>query len=102
MPVDGRPGRVFQELAAGESLARHPEHTAPAARRRLKNPRTEIEIIETLQDIQATLEVLVKHLGLEGPVKSAIGAGRLKAEQSRLEIQRSLGYGVDADGDSRR
>jgi hypothetical protein len=75
---------------------------APGARRRLKNPRTQLEIIETLEDVQATLEVLVQHLGLEGPVKSAIGTSRLKAEQSRLEIERSLGYGADADGDSRR
>jgi hypothetical protein len=52
--------------------------------------------------MHATLEVLVSHLGLEGPVKSAIGARRLKAEQSRLEIERSLGYGADSDGDSRR
>ena len=68
----------------------------------LKNPRTEAEITETLEDVQATLEVLVAHLGLEGPVKSAIGARRLKAEQSRLEIERSLGRGADSDGDSRR
>ena len=68
----------------------------------MENARTQIEIIETLEDMQATLEVLVAHLGLEDPVKSAIGASRLKAEQSRLEIERSLGYGIDADGDSRR
>ena len=65
-----------------------------------KNPRTQIEIIETLEDVQATLEVLVEHLGLEDEVKSAIGASRLKAERARLEIERSLGYGTD--GDSRR
>lgn len=68
----------------------------------MKNARTQTEIIETLEDVQATLEVLVAHLGLEDPVKSAIGDRRLKAEQSRLEIERSLGYGIDADGDSRR
>ena len=66
----------------------------------MKNPRTQTEIIETLEDVQATLEVLAKHLGLEDEVKSAIGASRLKAEQARLEIDRSLGYGTD--GDSRR
>jgi hypothetical protein len=66
----------------------------------LKNPRTQLEIIETLEDVQATLEVLVERLGLEDEVASAIGASRLKAEQSRLEIERSLGHGVD--GDSRR
>ncbi|MEA2152674.1 MAG: hypothetical protein QOI18_907, partial [Solirubrobacteraceae bacterium] len=42
----------------------------------MKNPRTQLEIIETLEDVQATLEVLVQHLGLEGPVKSAIGTSR--------------------------
>ena len=68
----------------------------------MENARTQTEIIETLEDMQATLEVLVAHLGLADPVKSAIGARRLKAEQSRLEIERSLGYGIDADGDSRR
>ena len=48
--------------------------------------------METLEDVQATLEVLVEHLGLEDEVKSAIGASRLKAEQSRLEIDLSLGF----------
>lgn len=70
----------------------------------MKNPRTQTEIIETLEDVQATLEVVVGHLGLEDQVKNAIGARRLKAEQSRLEIERSLGYRTDADpdGESRR
>ena len=68
----------------------------------MRNPSTESEIAQTLEDVQVTLEVLVAHLGLEQHVQRAVGDGRLKAERSRLEIERSLGHGVDAEGDSRR
>jgi hypothetical protein len=90
------------QYTAGEIASSAGIGIATAARSRLKNARTQMEIIETLEDVQATLEVLVEHLGLEGSVKNAIGARRLKSEQSRLEIERSLGYGLDPDHDARR
>ena len=68
----------------------------------MRNPSTETEIAQTLEDVQVTLEVLVAHLGLEEQVQRAVGASRLKAERSRLEIERSLGHSVDVEGDSRR
>jgi hypothetical protein len=66
----------------------------------LKNPLTETDIAQTLDDVQAALEVIVSHLGLEGQVKHAIGVGRVRAEQARLQRERSLGS--DPSGDSRR
>jgi hypothetical protein len=48
------------------------------------------------------LEVLVRHLRVEKEVENAIAARRLKAERSRLEIDRSLGLGALADGETRR
>jgi hypothetical protein len=67
----------------------------------LKNPRTLTEIADTVEDVQATLEVLVEHLGLQGPVTNAIAARRLKAEQARLEIERLRGFSTEQDGNSR-
>ncbi|HWG07895.1 MAG TPA: hypothetical protein VN672_02700 [Solirubrobacteraceae bacterium] len=49
-----------------------------------------------------TLEVLVKHLGLEKDVERAIAARRLRAEQARMEIERSLGHGISPAVDPRR
>jgi hypothetical protein len=68
----------------------------------MQRNRIEGEIVETLHDVRVTLEVLVRHLRVEKEVESAIADRRLKAERSRLEIERSLGQGADADGDSRR
>jgi hypothetical protein len=68
----------------------------------MQRSRIEGEIVETLHDVRVTLEVLVRHLRVEKEVEGAIAARRLKAERSRLEIERSLGQGADADGDSRR
>jgi hypothetical protein len=68
----------------------------------MESSRFEGEIVETLHDVRVTLEVLVRHLRLEKEVENAIAARRLKAERSRLEIERSLGHGAEADGDSRR
>jgi hypothetical protein len=64
----------------------------------MEHARIDAEIFDTLEDVQATLEVIVERLGLEQEVKAAIGARRLKAERSRLEIARSLGQGVEEDG----
>jgi hypothetical protein len=71
-------------------------------RKDMESSRFEGEIVETLHDVRVTLEVLVRHLRLEKEVENAIAARRLKAERSRLEIERSLGHGAEADGDSRR
>ena len=68
----------------------------------MESSRIEGEIVETLHDVRVTLEVLVRHLRLEKDVESAIAARRLKAERSRLEIERSLGQGAQVDGDARR
>jgi hypothetical protein len=68
----------------------------------LKSARTETEIADALEDVQVTLDVIVAHLGLQKQVKQAISAKRAKVERSRQEIERSLGHGVDSEGDSRR
>jgi len=68
----------------------------------MQSRRFEHEIVETLHDVRVTLEVLVRHLRVEKEVENAIAASRLKAERSRLEIERSLGQGAQADGDTRR
>jgi hypothetical protein len=68
----------------------------------LRNPRTDAEIAETLEDVQTALEVLIEHAGLESHVRLALEARKAKAERSRLEIERSLGQGPDAEGESRR
>ena len=47
----------------------------------MKNPRTEQEMFETLDDLQTTLEVLVAHLGLEEQVQRAIADRHAKAEE---------------------
>lgn len=67
----------------------------------LKNLRTQTEIVQTLEDVQATLEVLVEHMGLQGQVQSAIGARRVETERARLALERFRGES-DAQGDSRR
>ena len=67
----------------------------------MKNPRTLSEIADTIEDVQATLEVLVEHLGLQAPVTNAIAARRLKAEQARLEIERLRGFSAEQDRNSR-
>jgi hypothetical protein len=64
--------------------------------------RRESEIVQALDDVRVTLEVLVEHLGLGEQVESAIAERRLRAEQSRMEIERSLGHGTEAAEDSRR
>jgi len=68
----------------------------------MRNARTVTEIAEALEDVQVTLGVLVAHLGLADQVQSEIRAQRAKAERSRIEIERSLGYTSDLDGESRR
>jgi hypothetical protein len=68
----------------------------------MQSNRFEGEIVETLHDVRVTLEVLVRHLQVEKEVEDAIAARRLKAERSRLEIERSLGRGAQVDGDARR
>jgi hypothetical protein len=68
----------------------------------MKNARTVTEIAEAMEDVQVTLDVLVAHLGLQGQVQSEIRTQRAKAERSRIEIERSLGYTSDVDGESRR
>lgn len=68
----------------------------------MKSARTETEIADALEDVQATLDVLVAHLGVEPQVEQAIAAKRAKVQRSREEIERSLGHGLDAQGDSRR
>lgn len=67
----------------------------------MKEPRTETDIAQALDDVQAALEVVVSHLGLEGQVKQAIGLRRVRAEQARLQRERTLGS-ADPSGDSRR
>jgi hypothetical protein len=57
--------------------------------------------MDALEDVQATLDVLVAHLGLASEVQLAVAGRRAKAEASRDEIERSLGR-VDFDGDGRR
>jgi len=52
--------------------------------------------------VRVTLEVLVEHLGLQKKVERALADSLLQAEQSRLEIERSLGHAVEPDGHSRR
>lgn len=64
----------------------------------MEHARIDAEIFDTLEDIHATLEVIVERLGLEQQVQTAIGARRLKAERSRLEIARSLGQDVEEGG----
>jgi hypothetical protein len=68
----------------------------------LKRPTTQTQIAETLEDVQATLEVLVAHLGLEQRVQSAIGVRRMSAARARAEAERALGHADDLDGDPRR
>jgi hypothetical protein len=69
----------------------------------VKNARTLGEIADALQDVDVTLELIVEHLGIADQVQSAVDARHVKAERSRLEIERSLGHHVDAeDGDGRR
>jgi hypothetical protein len=68
----------------------------------MRNARTVTEIAEALEDVQVTLDVLVGHLGLQEQVQSEIRAQRAKAERSRIEIERSLGYASGVDGESRR
>jgi hypothetical protein len=68
----------------------------------MKNARTVTEIAEAMKDVQVTLDALVAHLGLQGQVQSEIRTQRAKAERSRIEIERSLGYTSDIDGESRR
>jgi hypothetical protein len=67
----------------------------------LKNARTQTEIADALDEVQVTLDLLVAHLGLEKQVKKAVVAKRARVERSRQEIERSLGHGTDAEGDSR-
>src|SRR6185437_4792748 len=64
--------------------------------------RRESDVLEALDDVRVTLEVLVKHLGLEKDVERAIAARRLRAEQARMEIERSLGHGISPAVDPRR
>jgi hypothetical protein len=61
----------------------------------LKNAQT-TEIAEALEEVQVTLDVLVAHLGLSEQVQAALLNKQAKVERSRLEIERSLGHGVDA------
>lgn len=68
----------------------------------MQSSRFEGEIVETLHDVRVTLEVLVRHLRVEKEVENAIAERRLKAERSRLEIERSLGQDAQVDGDARR
>ena len=68
----------------------------------MRNARTVTEIAQALEDVQVTLDVLVAHLGLQDEVDSAIQLQHAKAERSRIEIERSLGYMADVDGESRR
>jgi hypothetical protein len=66
----------------------------------LKNARTTTEIADALEEVQVTLDVLVAHLGLSEQVQAALLSKQAKAERSRLEIERSLGHGLDAGGRS--
>jgi len=69
----------------------------------VKNARTLGEIADALQDVNVTLELIVEHLGIADQAQSAVDARRLKAEQSRLETERSLAHHVDAEvGEGRR
>ena len=67
----------------------------------MEDPRTDRELFEALDDVRATLDLLVAHLSLEDDVHTALSARRAKAERSRVEIERSLGR-VEFDGDGRR
>lgn len=67
----------------------------------MENRRTETETVDALEELRVTLDVVVAHLGLEREVQAAHEAKRAKAERSRQEIERSLGHGVDAEGDAR-
>jgi hypothetical protein len=68
----------------------------------MRNARTVTEIAQALEDVQATLDVLVAHLGLQDRVQGEIQLQHAKAERSRIEIERSLGYTPNVDGESRR
>jgi hypothetical protein len=68
----------------------------------MRNARTVTEIAQALEDVQVTLDVLVAHLGLQDRVQSEIQLQHAKAERSRIEIERSLGYTHNVDGESRR
>jgi hypothetical protein len=67
----------------------------------MTSARTNSEVIQTLEDLRTTLDLLVAHLGLQGEVQLAIAARRAKVEASRVEIERSLGK-RNVDGDGRR
>ena len=67
----------------------------------MRDARTDREVMDALEDVQATLDVLVAHLGLASEVQLAVAGKRAKAEASRAEIERSLGH-IDFDGDGRR
>jgi hypothetical protein len=69
---------------------------------RVKNARTESEIVEALEDVEVTLEIVVAHLGVQDQVNAAVEANRAKAERSRIEIERSLGHSIDDEEDPRR
>ena len=67
----------------------------------MKNARTDTEIANALEDVQTAIEVIVAHLGVEDQLRAAVRTKRAKAERSRLEIERSLGYATDPEADSR-
>jgi hypothetical protein len=68
----------------------------------LKNARTDREIAEALEDVQVALGVLIDQLGLRDRVLAAVAERRANAERSRVDVERSLGYGTDPEGESRR
>ena len=68
----------------------------------LNNARTDREIAEALEDVQVVLGVLIDQLGLRDRVLTAVAEKRADADRSRVEIERSLGYGTDPEGQSRR
>jgi hypothetical protein len=62
------------------------EHSVP-------DKQTSPEVAQALEEVQATLRVLVEQLGLGDEVRAALA--KRKADRAEFEIERSLGQAVD-------
>jgi hypothetical protein len=60
---------------------------------RLPDTQTSPGVAQALEEVQATLGVLVEQLGLGDEVRAALA--KRKADRAELEIERSLGQAVD-------
>jgi hypothetical protein len=59
----------------------------------LPDTQTSPEVTQALEEVQATLRVLVQQLGLGDEVRAALA--KRKMDHAEFEIERSLGQAVD-------